>query len=194
MQAHLNEPIFTQKFGHLRISPLYFGQRRLANKHYLPPLLMLPDDLDFSPIPFGWGVFGPGPGLTALGQGYLTYQVSLVTWIWGLCGGSNDATGPGGSNSGFQVNLIHTHNGNQYQFFNRPAFNLDVLGTGTKPMILRAPHMLLPGDSLSCQVNNLGNPVAPVVTSIRVLLLAGQAAKPHKPAASNVRQQHRAGL
>lgn len=166
----------TEQYGAVRITPLYFGQRKLNQKNYLPILLQLPEELDFTPIPFGWGVYSnANPGLAALENGYLTYQIKNLTWAWALCGGSNDNTGPGGTNSGFLINIYHAHEGSQYQFFNRPAFNQEVLGSGQKPMLMRVPHLFLPGDSLEVEVQNLGQPTGANVTSIHVTIMCGQA-------------------
>jgi len=164
----------TQQFADYRITPLFFPQRKLRNRHYLPKLLNLPQDLDFQAIGFGWGLFGPAPGLAALDTQNQTVQIMVPTFLWGMAGVSNDNTGPGNSNLGFNLNIFHTHNGSQYRFFNRDVFNAEVLGKLGNPAILRQPHLFLPGDSIECQVKNLGSPVAPAVTSIQVVLFAGQ--------------------
>ena len=157
---------------------MLFADRQFNNNHYLPTTLDLPADLEFAPKVFGWGLFGPSsqPGLAALDTQNQTFQIAVPTFIWGLTGVSNDNTGPGNSNSGFLFSIFHTHNGNQYQFFNRAVFSGDILGSGPKPFYLRKPHLLLPGDSIEVQVQNLGSPAAPAVTSIQVVLLAGDSA------------------
>ncbi len=117
------DALATQQFADYRITPLFFPQRKSRNRQYLPKLLDLPQDLDFQAIGFGWGCFGPVPGLTALDTQNQTMQILVPTFLWGMAGVSNDATGPNATNSGFNLNIFHTHNGNQYRFFNRDVFS-----------------------------------------------------------------------
>lgn len=169
------EVLETKFYGDLRLTPLFFPQRKLRAKDYLPRLVDLPADLKPYFMGAGWGLYGPYPGLAALDTQNQILQVKYPSFLWAITGVTNDTTGAGGTSQGFNFNVYHTHNGNQYRFANRHVFNGEMLGGAIgRPLILRKPHLFLPGDSVEIEVKNLGTPVAPAVTSIKVTLIVGQ--------------------
>jgi len=157
------------------VSPYFFPQRKLRNWKYLPLHRDLPSGLQFTALVFSWGFTPDTPGLAALETQNKIIQIKKPTWIWAINSADNDATGSGGSDSGFQCQIYHTHNGVQSRFFNRPLRSRqEVFGNGQLPFTLTQPHLFLPNDSVEVEVKNLGNPVAPAVTSISVAMFGGE--------------------
>jgi len=171
----IGEQLGNEAFTVYGLSPLLFGQRGVRNYQYLPRNRDLPrKNLIFSMQCFSWGFTPDTPGLAALETQNKVLQILTPTFVWALNGVTNDNTGPAGSSLGFQFNFSHTHDGTQYRWFNRPLLNIEALGTGQRPKTLVQPHLFLPGDSIECEVKNLGRPVSPALTSVQVVLFCGE--------------------
>ena len=158
-----------------RLSPYLRSQRGVLNAAFLPLKELLPTEgLLTNSLTFDFG-FNPGsPGLSALDTQNITLQMEHNFIGHTIVGYSNDRTGPGGTNSGFLVTFFHTHNGTQRRFFSKHLNSSEIMGSAQGPIILLSPILLLKGDSLECEVKNLGNPVPPALTAIQVCLVGGE--------------------
>lgn len=167
--------------GKVKISPYMFAQHKLLNLLYIPKVRDLPSlGFDFKALVFDYG-FNPGQtgqiGDTGLGPFETqdrNYQVERPFMIWGLTGFDDDATVP---YVGFNLQIFHTHQGSQRQLFNKAVADKEILGTGRSPMIMRSPYLVLRGDQLQCQVQNLSDNSANVGTAnarVQVVLFGGE--------------------
>ena len=159
--------------GLSRFSPYLFSQREILNVYFLPKLRDLPQ-VDMVPfkLAFTWGFGQAAPGLVAYDVQNQIVQVHVPTFVWGVNGVVSDNTGS--PNAQFQI--FHTHDGRQRRWFNRPSTLSESAGSGVLPQLYRAPYLILPDDSIECEIQNLGLPVAPNVTSVQVTLLCGEVA------------------
>jgi len=165
-----------------RISPLLFPQYPGGlNKYFLQKVRDLPQHgllTRFQVFDFG---FGSGTGnLVApydtayadvqIGRDFLaevitgTYQAAAVT--------TPPTAGQPNANQtpGFLVTFLHTHDGVQRQWENKPITDLESVGSGENPLLLTEPILLVAGDTLTCQLQNLAN----VTLQAQILLIGGE--------------------
>lgn len=159
----------------VRISPYFFGQHGLSNIFYLPKLRELPTTgLDFKAIVFDFG-FNLGTNtLPPLGTQKINLSIERPILVWGLVGFSSDLTVPA---VGFNVQLFHSHESSQRQFFNKHVNNGAVLGSGQRPTLFRSPYLMIRGDEVTCEVKNLSNNAANAGgadSKIQVILYGGE--------------------
>ena len=157
-------------------SPYMFAQREILNVYFLPKLRDLPQ-VDMVPfkLAFTWGFNQTIPGLAAYATENQIEQIHVPTFVFGINGIVFDAPGAGAT-ANFQFQIYHTHDGRQRRMFNRPSTYNESCGSGGHPQLFRAPYLILPDDSIECEVQNLGLPIAPNVTSIQIVLLCGEVA------------------
>ena len=72
--------------------------------------------------------------------------------VWGITGGIVNLADPAAQ---FRVQLFHAHAGKQRALFGKPQLNVNCLGSGQLPVLLRTTYLFTPGDSLLCEVNSL---------------------------------------
>jgi len=150
--------------GKVKISPYFFGQHGLMNMLYIPKVRDLPSrGFDFKGLVFDFGFNAGQLGqLGDLGLGPFevqdrNYQVERPFMIWGIAGFDDDATVP---YVGYNLQIFHSHQGSQRQFFNKAVADGEIAGTGSNLHLLRSPYVVLKGDQLQCQVANLSNNAA----------------------------------
>ena len=158
-------------------SPYLFAQREILNLYFLPKLRDLPQ-VDMVPfkLAFTWGYNQTIPGLAAYATENQIVQIHVPTFVWGINGVATNPEERGGSPGNFQFQIFHTHDGRQRRWFNRPSTLAESCGTGPLPQLFRAPYLILPDDSIECEVQNLSAPIAPSVTSVQIVLLCGEVA------------------
>jgi|SRR5579885_2640612 len=159
--------------GVLRISPYLFNLRSLLNIFFLPKQRDLPQtglDLRSMVFDFGFNKNLAGPSIDAFDtfrQGDVARRNMLV---WGITGTATLVSGGAVGSPALLFNLFHSHNGSQRQFFNKDISDVEALGTAQKPLILAHPYLILAGDNVVCEVQNLSiNPI-----NAQVVLWAGE--------------------
>ena len=141
-----------------RISPYFFSQHGLSNIYYLPKLRDLPASaVDFKAIVFDFGFNAGTYPLPPSGAAKVLIGIERPLLIWGIAATSAYTGGahgfdPGGS--GFQFQLLHSHQGHQRQFFSKFTTLNETAGQGGTPLVFRMPYMVMKGDELTCQVRN----------------------------------------
>lgn len=176
-----NELIFSRSGGADRlykVNPLLFPQQHLANKYQLPDGRDLPAsglELRFWTFDFGFANAGNVvPPYALAPTGLPAGRNFLVVSISGASVPQASATPPTAGNPGaqsspsFQINFLQTSDGNQRQWFNKAIQDVAGFGDGRRPHIFKNPILVLQGDTLVCQVQNLLN------ANLRVqIMLAG---------------------
>jgi hypothetical protein len=173
-----NELIFSRSgsAGRLyRVNPLLFGQKKLNNKYFLPDGRDLPTDIELRFWTFDFGFSDPSAVIGPYDTAYFGIPAGrnfLACSITGASAPQASATPPAivGKNiltvsgaPGAQVtpsylmNFLHTHEGVQRQWANKNEFDLEGVGGGVLPTIFKSPILILQGDTLTCQVQNLAN-------------------------------------
>jgi hypothetical protein len=157
------------------VRPELFSDYGYLNRFRLPDPGDLPTrGLRTKGLVFDWG-FNPGTsGLAAFDTQNITAQIDEHFLIWGIVGFSNDTSGPNGASAGFLLQVFHTHKGLQRRMFQKHLADAEAVGSAELPFILKKPYFVAKGDSLEAEVKNLGNPVAPALTSIQVVLWGGE--------------------
>jgi hypothetical protein len=74
--------------------------------------------------------------------------------------------------SGYQLQLLHSQNGNQRQFFSKAMTPSETAGVAGLPFILKLPYAVLKGDELTCQVRN--TQILPSTIAVQVVLYGGE--------------------
>lgn len=158
-----------------RISPFFFGQHGLNNILYLPKLRELPaTGLDFKAIVFDFGFALGTPTLPPLGTQKVNLAIERPLLIWALAGVTSDLTNP---RVGYNVQVFHSHEGAQRQFFNKHVNDGEALGNGTNVHILRSPYLMIRGDEVTVEVKNLSNNAANAGgadSKVQVVLYGGE--------------------
>jgi hypothetical protein len=141
-----------------RISPYLFTQHGLNNILYLPKLRDLPaTGLDFKALVFDFG-FNPGtPSLGPRSTAKRTLAIERPLLIWGLEGVTDDQTAP---RVGYNLNILHNHEGSQRQFFNKHINDGQIVTNQVRVQLLRMPYMVIKGDEVTCEVKNLSSNAA----------------------------------
>jgi hypothetical protein len=163
-----------------RVSPLLFPQYPALNKYFLQKGRDLPQHgliTRFEVFDFGFAV--PGNVISPYDTAFADVQIGrdfLATIITGTYAAGVAATPPvaGQPNAnvtpGMLVMFLHTHLGVQRQWENKPVTDIESLGDGMNPSFLKEPILLCAGDTLTCQIQNLGN----VNLQAQILLTGGQ--------------------
>jgi hypothetical protein len=138
----------------VRISPYLYGQRKLLNIFFLPKLRDLPQhglDLLGEVFDFGYNQGSvPLDAFDVLRSSQVLRRNFLVWGITGVCT-------PSGAVPNYLFQVYHTHEGKQRQFFNKALSDGELAGTAQAPMLLAHPYLVLEGDTLECEVQNLSN-------------------------------------
>jgi hypothetical protein len=74
--------------------------------------------------------------------------------------------------SGYHFQILHTHEGNQRQFFSKFMTPSESAGIAGLPLLLKSPYMVIRGDQLTCQVRNVN--VIPLSLNVQVVLYGGE--------------------
>jgi hypothetical protein len=162
-----------------RVSPLLFPQYGLNNKYFLQKVRDLPEHgllLRFQVFDFGYSVGAPvqpfdtWPTDVQIGRDFLvsaitgTFSAQAATAPPGL-GADNALKSPG-----FLVTFLHTHDGVQRQWENKPITDISAVGDGEHVSLFKEPILLVAGDTLTCQLQNLSN----VTLLAQILLIGGE--------------------
>jgi hypothetical protein len=179
-----------------RISPLLFPQYPALNKYFLQKERDLPTFglvTRFQVFDFGYSS-GGGNQVAPFDTAYSDLQIGrdfLAEIITGIYGAVAAAVPPSLSTSsgyglggqinanqtpGFLVTFLHTHDGVQRQWENKPITDIEAVGNGTDPSLLKEPILLVTGDTLTCQLQNLSN----VTLQAQILLIGGEFGDPPK--------------
>jgi hypothetical protein len=149
------------------VSPLLFTQDQLNNKYFLPDERDLPAhglELRFWTFDFGFSNPGNfiGPygyadiGLPA-GRNFLAISITGAS----VPQGSSPPTTAGNPGAqitpSYLINFVHTHQGAQRQWANKSLYDVEGVGRGVYPTVFKSPVLILQGDTLTCEVQNLAN-------------------------------------
>lgn len=169
-----------------RISPLLFPQYPGGlNKYFLQKERDLPQHglvTRFQVFDFG---FSSGVAVQPFDTAYADVQIGrdfLAEIITGTFIGAALSSPPtfGAQNAnqspGFLATFLHTHDGVQRQWENKPVPDLEKVGDGRNPSLLTEPILLVAGDTLTCQLQNLAN----LTLQAQILLIGGEFADPPK--------------
>lgn len=167
----------------VRISPFLYSQRKLLNVFFLPKLRDLPQTgLDLKALVFDYGFNAGTSSLASMGTQKINLQIERPLMIWGITGNSSAVrqAGPGPDfagrfrlsppNVGFQLQLFHTHQTAQRQFFNKHARDMEICGSGQHVHLLRTPYLVIKGDQITCEVKNLTS----AAMNVQVVLWGGE--------------------
>lgn len=148
------------------LSPFLFGLRGIRNRLYLPAPRDLPTSNELAlkcyVFDFGFNATGSGAGvLPPYAQNDLSIAIRKNLLIWAITATrtvlSTNGVIPAEVVPTAVLNVFQQHSGKLMQFFNKAVGFREVAGTGAQPAILKSPHLVLAGDSLDVDVQNLGN-------------------------------------
>jgi hypothetical protein len=186
--------IFTHAGKPRRVSPFLFSQFGAYNKFLLPGERELPrSGLMTRLYPFDFGYADPSNALAPYAQADCPLVVGRDILIWGitrtwstlnptLSAGAITPGAPGANaDPALLINFVHTHNGIQRQWSNKPLTNGEIGGgygmddddadlAAMFPMILHEPALLAEGDTIMCTLQNMLN----ATVAAQVLLLGGE--------------------
>lgn len=168
-----------------RVSPLLFPQYPAGlNKYFLQKVRDLPQHglvTRFHVFDFGFSIgnavqpFDTSFADVQIGRDFLglilngCYAAAAVTGATTpppTLGAQNAINGP----PGFLVTWLHTHDGVQRQWDNKLVTDIEAVGDGMNPSLLKEPVLLVAGDTLTCQLQNLNN----VTLQAQILLVGGE--------------------
>jgi hypothetical protein len=180
-----------------RVSPLLFPQYPQGlSKYFLQKGRDLPQHglvTRFQVFDFGFGS-GTGNLVAPFDTAYADVQIGrdfLAEIITGTYATAAAAIPPSNSGSpgyglggqpnanqtpGFLVTFLHTHDGVQRQWENKPVTDIESVGDGLNPSLLTEPILLVAGDTLTCQLQNLAN----ATLQAQILLIGGEFDDPPK--------------
>lgn len=164
----------------VRISPFFYGQRKLRNILYIPKLRDLPQEgMDLKAMVFDFGFNVGSQTLGPFATGKVNLQVERPCMIWGITGFTSDLSNP---RVGYNLQIFHTHDNDERYFFNKSVNDGEIVGSGQLVHILRSPYLVIRGDQIACEVKNLSNnsanpgfPASPASDSkVQVVLWGGE--------------------
>jgi hypothetical protein len=180
---HANHLIFSRDMRGsrlYRVSPLLFPQEQTENFRHLAQERDLPAHglmLAFYGFDFGFSDPGKVIGPYATEHfGAAARKNFLVSSITGCSATVATAAPPVAGAAGaqktpaFLFNFLHTHQGITRQWFNKNLTNVEGLGNGQDPLMLKSPALIPEGDTLTCLVQNLGNSTL----QVQILLTGGE--------------------
>ena len=112
---------------------------------------------------FDFGFLPGNPQVGALGTSELSYALGEEVLVWAITAADSDA-------AGFRYMLYHQRQGAQRQLFDKHQLQVNAAGTAQFPVFLKSPYLLLPGDSILCEVKSLSNNPS----NIQVVLFGGR--------------------
>jgi len=152
------------------VSPFLFPQYSALdlNARFLPDDIELPTHgLTTQFLNFDFGFATPALQIGAMDSQYFPLTLGgnfLAIAIMGVSDVPPGATIPSaGAISGQQVdpafllNFQQTHEGNTWQWSNKPLSNREACGTGENPLLFKRPILIPAGDTLACTVQNMAN-------------------------------------
>lgn len=162
-----------------RVSPYLFSQFGAYNKYLLPIARDLPlHGLVLKLYPFDFGIsnaanlvppYGQVDSPVVFGRDLLVWGVTKAYWVQPPAAIQKTAAQPNGYEPpsigqvganvtpGFLVNWLHTHNGVEQQWANKAITDSEAAGDGRFPMIFKEPQIVLAGDTITCQLQNMNN-------------------------------------
>jgi hypothetical protein len=153
-----------------RISPYLWAQHGLLQKYHLPIMRDLPPGTEFRARTFDFG-FNPGNAVLApYDTQYQSITQARNFLIWGINGASAAGRGQIAASPAYLFNVVINHAGDQQQFFNKTMSDIESAGTAQEPFILTSPQLVLAGDQMTVQIQNLGN----INLAAQVVLLGGE--------------------
>jgi hypothetical protein len=167
-----------------RVSPLLLAQFGTYNKYFLPKKRDLPTHgLVTRFYVFDFGYANPNSSIAPMQMEFCPlvmgrdFLCEMITGRYGAAAPqvlTNPATQTvdAGANvtPGFLVNFLHTHNGVQRQWANKPLTNDEAIGSALYPLFLKDPALLPEGDTLTCVIQNLSN----VTLQAQILFTGGE--------------------
>lgn len=142
----------------------YLPQYGLRTSAVLPAEDELPP-LELWAYCFDFGFVPGSPQVGALGTSELSYALAEEVLIWAITGADSDA-------AGFRYMLYHQRQGAQRQVFDKHQLGVNAAGSAQFPVFLKSPYLLMPGDSILCEVKSLSNNPS----NIQVVLYGGRIA------------------
>ncbi len=158
--------------GRLKFSPYLFSQNGTFNRYLLPARRDLPQfGVTFAAKTFDFGFNASNPSLDPYDTQRQTITCTRNFLAWGFTGTSSPAAfGSGAVSPAFLFQVYHSHMGAQRQFFNKALSDQELAGSAQAPHILIEPQVILIGDQLTLEMQNLGN----LTLNAQVVLLGGE--------------------
>jgi hypothetical protein len=157
----------------VRISPYLYGQRKLLNIFFLPKLRDLPQHgLDLKALVFDFGFNANNLSLDPFNTTRANETCRRNFLVWGITGRADLATLPPTAppEPSYLFQFFHAHEGVQRQFYNKDLSNRELAGNAQHPHLLPHPYLILAGDTITCEVQNLGSSAL----DAQVVLLGGE--------------------
>lgn len=146
--------------GAFRFSPFLFPQEAWFNRFFLPKLRDLPyHGLRFAMKTFDFGFNPQNASLDPYDTQYqsITFRQNML--VHGITGTSSPADGSTPVTPAFLFQFLHTHTdpsgSSQRQWFGKPVSEVEQAGTAQDPFILTEPQLVLAGDQIQIQMQNL---------------------------------------
>lgn len=163
--------------GQFRFSPFLFPQSPFFNRFLLPKQRDLPYiGLTFALKTFDFGFNASNPSLAPFDTAYQTVVCIKNFLVWGITGVVTPLDGSAAVSPAFLFQFLHSHkdsnqeSATQRQWFAKPISDVEGLGTAEEPLILKEPQLVLAGDQLQIQIQNLSG----AIVDAQVCLLGGE--------------------
>jgi hypothetical protein len=171
-----------------RVSPLLFPQYPAIHNYFLQKTRDLPTfglRTRFQAFDFGYST---GNAVQPLDTAYFDLQIGrdflaeIITGTYGSAAanvppslpsspGYGLAQQPNANGTpGFLVQFFHTHDGVQRTWENKPITDIEAVGDAQNPSFLKEPILLVSGDTLTCQLQNLLD----VTLQAQIILVGGE--------------------
>jgi hypothetical protein len=180
---HANHLIFSRDMRGsrlYRVSPLLYPQEQTENFRHLAQERDLPaHGLRLAFYAFDFGFADPGKVVAAYDTQHFgvafgkNFLASAITGCSATVATANPpvAGTPGAQKTpSFLFNFLHTHLGITRQWFNKNMSDVEGLGNGQDPQMFKSPPFIPQGDTLTCQVQNLGNSTL----QVQIMLTGGE--------------------
>lgn len=158
-----------QRNPKVRVSPFLYAQEQLYNGLFLPEVRDLPSKaLRLVFHTFDFGFTDPTRILGPYNEDYFNIPMGKNTLFWAITGLSipappsttpTPATGNVGAqiSPALQFNFLQGHGDVVSQWSNKPITDIEGLGTAQDPMFFRSPVLVPTGDTITADVQNMGN-------------------------------------
>jgi len=139
------------------VSPYLFGQRKLLNRYFLAGLRDLPiTGMTLRAKTFDFGFNNPALTLAPFAAQDTNLVIKANFLVWGIVGTSSfAASGDAGPSPAYLFNILHSHEGKQITWFNKDVSDTECAGSAKRPYLLRRPQLVIAGDSLQVEIQNL---------------------------------------
>lgn len=159
---HLTRSLTANGCRREKISPFLFGQRGILNHYFLPVERDLPSKgLVFKAYTFDFGFNNAATVLGPYSQNDFSLAIRKNFVCWAINAHrqvlATNGVLPAENVPPLLFNVMQQHNGTVMQWFNKSVAHLEAGGLGKKPGVLKEPTLVLAGDTLDVDVQNLGN-------------------------------------